>query len=319
MVRLNPKRIAIGPGYHGSHGVVSLMKRLTGLQVIELDTLLSRPMSEVVASSSLTTGDLIHVETPINPTGEARNLAAFIALGKELGCYVSVDATFAPPPLQDPLSMGADVAMHSGTKYLGGHSDMLCGVLVVNPKRAQEKEGTLTLAALRADRLLLGAVMGNLEGWLGVRSIRTLELRVTQQSASAKKLVAWLTKNLAREGGEDENASVIKKTVARVQHASLQREGWLAEQMPGGFGPVFSITLTHEQFARSLPSKLHLFHHATSLGGVESLVEWRAISDRSVDPRLIRVSVGVEAWEDLKEDLARGLAALLKDVTSATE
>ena len=119
LVRLNPSRIAFGDGYHGCHGVVGLIKRLTGLEVVDLDSLF--PYSRIAASeekedrghlSGLGKGDLIHVETPVNPTGEARDLASFVRLAREVGCFVSVDATFAPPPLQDPLAMGADVVMH---------------------------------------------------------------------------------------------------------------------------------------------------------------------------------------------------------------
>lgn len=100
--------------------------------------------------------------------------------------------------------------------------------------------------------------------------------------------------------------------MARVQHASLQKddESWLLKQMPNGFGPVFSILMREEPLARRLPSKLSFFHHATSLGGVESLIEWRSMSDATVDRRLLRVSIGLENWEDLRHDLLTGFKAL---------
>jgi cystathionine beta-lyase/cystathionine gamma-synthase len=85
---------------------------------------------------------------------------------------------------------------------------------------------------------------------------------------------------------------------------------WLKQQMPNGFGPVFSISLHSQEMARHLPSKLHLFHHATSLGGVESLIEWRRMSDQTVEPELLRLSIGVENWEDLKADILQGLRAV---------
>ena len=88
---------------------------------------------------------------------------------------------------------------------------------------------------------------------------------------------------------------------------------WLAKQMPGGYGPVFAVWMRDEHLAKHLPSKLRLFHHATSLGGVESLVEWRRMSDRDCDPRLIRLSVGIEAWEDLRDDLLQGFRMLVED------
>lgn len=302
LVFLNPKRIAIGAGYHGCHGVIGLVAKLTGLQKVELE--------DPAALATLRPGDVIHVETPLNPTGEARNLDFYAAKARELGCYLTVDATFAPPPLMQPFNHGVDIVMHSGTKYLGGHSDMLAGVLAVNPAREGEHGW---VKGLLGERLFLGSVLGSLEGWLGVRSLRTLELRVERQSASASRLVAWLDGEL-RAGGD----SPVAKTVEKLQHASLQPEAaqegsWLRKQMPRGWGPVFSIVMRDADHARRLPSKLHLFHHATSLGGVESLIEWRAITDKSIAKTVLRVSVGVESWEDLKEDLLQGFRVLLDE------
>lgn len=302
LVFLNPKRIAIGGGYHGCHGVIDLVAKLTGLQKVELEG--------PGALEGLQPGDVIHVETPLNPTGEARDLDFYAAKARELGCYLTVDATFAPPPLMRPFDHGVDVIMHSGTKYFGGHSDLLCGVLAVNPAREADRGWS---RGLKGERLFLGSVMGSMEGWLGVRSLRTLELRVERQSASATRLVAWLAGEL-RAGG----ASPVAETVERLQHASLQPEAsqegsWLRRQMPRGWGPVFSIIMRDAGHARRLPSKLHLFHHATSLGGVESLIEWRAVTDKSVAKTVLRVSVGVESWEDLREDLLQGFRALLDE------
>jgi cystathionine gamma-synthase len=157
-------------------------------------------------------------------------------------------------------------------------------------------------------------VMGNLEGWLGVRSLRTLELRVLRQSESAGRLVEFLNNAVqGKDGSEDGEA--VRGAVASVEHASLQ-EGdmeWLREQMPNGFGPVFALHLKSGEFAKRLPSKLDLFHHATSLGGVESLIEWRRMSDDTVADTLVRVSVGIESWEDLKRDLVEGCKALIAE------
>jgi cystathionine beta-lyase/cystathionine gamma-synthase len=293
LVHLNPRRIAIGDGYHGCHGVIRVLSRLTGLQQLPLDC----------DPSELGPGDVVHVETPLNPTGEARNLQHYADKAHKAGAYLTVDATFAPPPLQDPFAFGADVVMHSGTKYFGGHSDMLCGVLAVRPGKEE------WIKQLRDDRLVLGSVMGSLEGWLGMRSLRTLELRVTRQSATATALVSWLA------GEKADPASVVGSQIELIQHSSLQAEAadegsWLRRQMPNGWGPVFAVWLKDPAAARRLPSKLRLFHHATSLGGVESLIEWRSMTDPNVDPRLLRVSIGVEGLEDLKQDLQQGFEAL---------
>lgn len=294
LVLLNPRRIAIGDGYHGCHGVIHVLSRLTGLEELPLD----------VDPSKLQPGDVIHVETPLNPTGEARNLEHYARIARDRGCYLTVDATFAPPPLQDPFAHGADIVMHSGTKYFGGHSDLLCGVLAVREGRPEWEK------TLLSDRLVLGSVMGSLEGWLGLRSLRTLELRVRRQSETATRIVAWLAGELAAGSG-----SPVTAAIESIQHASLQPEAaaedsWLRRQMPGGYGPVFSLVAKTQDIAKRLPSRLRIFQHATSLGGVESLIEWRAMSDNTVDKRLLRVSIGVESFEDLQEDLRRGFEEL---------
>lgn len=297
-VFLNPKRISIGIGYHGSHGVLALQRKMTGCEVLPLEC----------AEEELEPGDVVHLETPVNPTGEAFCIEKYARKAHARGAFLLVDATFGPPGLQDPFAWGADVVMHAGTKYLGGHSDMLCGVL------ASRKDGWME--GLRGERTYLGSVMGSLEGWLGVRSLRTLEVRVQRQSGNCQQLVSWLYGMLkGAEGGK-----VVREAVERVQHASLQAEEieWLKEQMPNGYGPVFAVTMKSESLARRLPSKLELFHHATSLGGVESLIEWRAMSDEKVDTRLLRISVGLEYWEDLREDLMRGFKALREEESNGT-
>ncbi|TVY64354.1 putative trans-sulfuration enzyme [Lachnellula suecica] len=302
IVFLNPKRIAIGEGYHGCHGVLDIHKKLTDLQKLDLDC----PAEE------LQPGDIVHVETPLNPTGEAKNLKAYAEKAHSRGAFLTVDATFAPPPLQDPFLWGADIVMHSGTKYIGGHSDMLCGILSVNPKWGKDR----WFEKLGMERLHLGSVMGNMEGWLGVRSVRTLEVRVERQASNTTNLVSWLNSALTSKT-ESAESKIVQGVLAKIEHASLQeadiKDGWLTKQMPRGFGPVFSILMKDESLARRLPSKLELFHHATSLGGVESLIEWRTMSDPVVDTRMLRVSVGIEGWEDLKNDLLQGFKALLAE------
>ena len=310
---LNPKRISVGEGYHGCHGVIGIHQKLTGLQKLDLSC----------DPEELQAGDVVHIETPINPYGTAFNLKAFAEKAHSRGAYLTVDATFGPPPLQDPFLWGADIVMHSGTKYIGGHSDMLCGILTVNPTRA--KEGWFE--KLEGERLYLGNVMGSMEGWLGIRSIRTLEVRVERQAFNAGKIVAWLDAALHPEAAspvgdttslDPENGKIVRSVLEKIEHASLQHEdiedGWLLKQMPNGFGPVFSITMKESELARRLPSKLDLFHHATSLGGVESLIEWRTMTDSTVDRRLLRVSIGLEGWEDLRDDLLKGFKALAAEL-----
>ncbi|KAF7190520.1 putative trans-sulfuration enzyme [Pseudocercospora fuligena] len=293
---LNPKVVAIGEGYHGCHGVLSIFKKLTGCKIVDLFD--EKSWDE----AGLGKGDVIHLETPVNPTGQAYNLEAFAERAHQRGAVLTIDATFAPPPLLDPFKWGADFIMHSGTKYIGGHSDMLCGVIAVRPGREKDYWGMFY------ERVFLGSVMGSMEGWLGVRSLRTFELRVKRQSENADALVKFI--NDAVEG--DDESNIVQKVVAKIVHASLQKEDmpWLKKQMPNGFGPVFSIWTRTEEAAKRLPSKLKLFHHATSLGGAESLIEWRSMSDGGVEGTLLRLSIGVENVEDLKADIVQGFKAL---------
>ena len=295
---LNPKRISIGNGYHGTGGVLEIHKRISGCSQLPLDC---KP-------EELLTGDLICLETPVNPTGNALNISHYADKAHSRGAYLMVDSTFGPPPLQDPFLWGADMVMHSGTKYIGGHSDMLCGVLATKNKD--------WLGRLAEDRVFLGSVMGSLEGWLGIRSMRTLELRVRRQSQNAMDLVEALDGALSGHsvgtGLSQGDVDAIKAVVAEIRHASLQHadKSWLTKQMPSGYGPVFALIMKTENLAKRLPSKLHFFAHATSLGGVESLVEWRTMSDATVDRTLLRFSIGIEDGRDLLEDMVSGFRAL---------
>ncbi|KAL2823095.1 pyridoxal phosphate-dependent transferase [Aspergillus granulosus] len=297
LVLLNPRHVSVGEGYHGSHEVISVISRLSGLQKLPLDC----------PAEGLEKGDVILLETPVNPLGTAFNIKEYAEKAHARGAYLIVDSTFAPPSLQDPFLWGADIVLHSGSKYFGGHSDLLCGVLATKREDWKKK--------LMEDRMALGNVMGNMESWLGLRSLRTLDIRVQRASENSGKLIAWLHKASSTPSpGPDSEEHIVQAVLKDIYHASLQKEPWLREQMPNGFGPVFSITLQKEDFARVLPSKLALFQHATSLGGVESLIEWRALSDARVDRKLLRVSVGLENWEDLKNDLLHGFKSLLEEM-----
>jgi len=216
-----------------------------------------------------------------------------------------VDSTFGPPPLQDPFKWGADIVMHSGTKYFGGHSDLLAGILVVKTKEEWY--------SLWSDRTFIGNVPGSLESWLLLRSLRTLHLRVPRQSTNATVLAQWLE---SVKRGEVEG--IEKGVVSQVWHSSLQaeKEGWVKKQMEGGWNACFSFMVGNVAHAEALIFALKIFVPATSLGGVESLIDHRIKSAPESDPRLLRVSVGVEDVEDLKEDLRRALLEVVKGAQS---
>lgn len=268
---------------------------------------------------SLGRGDVVHLETPVNPTGIAYDIQHFADLAQKRGALLTIDATFAPPPLQDPFLHGADYVMHSGTKYFGGHSDLLCGIVAINNRQGREREGwdwEKRYWDMAGERVFLGSVMGSLEGWLGVRSLRTFELRILRQSQNCEKIVSWLNECLTTKSPSQDD-EVVRKSLASISHASIQSTStppsdmsWLKKQMPNGYGPVFALSLKTAQQAKHFPSTLHLFHHATSLGGVESLIEWRRMSDDTVEETLCRVSVGAEDVGDLKDDLLQGFKAL---------
>lgn len=278
ITHFNPKVLAIGHGYHGVTGIADIWTRNHGLKQISLED----------DFSQLNKGDLVHVETPINPLGTVYDLETLSRKAHERGAFVLVDATFGPPPLQDPFKHGADMVMHSATKYFGGHSDLLAGLLFVKDKKTRDQ--------LVEDRVYLGTNIANLESALLLRSLKTYELRVSKQSQSATAIVSYLAEH-------QKEIPHLKK----IYHGSLQKDDFVAKQLVGGHSPVFAIEVDSEEFAKNLPGKLNYFYHATSLGGVESLIEWRALSDPTCPTTLLRVSIGVEDVEDLKQDLFQAL------------
>ncbi|KAH9943348.1 cystathionine gamma-synthase [Epithele typhae] len=292
LVYYTPKRVAITGGYHGCHATIEVFKRgRKDMPIIDID-------------DEFQPGDLCWLETPLNPTGVARDIKYYADKVHAAGGHLVVDSTFAPPPLQYPFKWGADMIMHSGTKYFGGHSDLLCGVLIV-PTLEQWKE-------LWPIRTFLGNMMGSLESWLLLRSLRTLHLRVPRQSDNAFGLAQWLSKAAGGKSHDGIPAEVIET----VWHSSLQgrdARGFDPQtQLEGGWNPTFAIFMTNEKYAALLPHSLKYFIPATSLGGVESLIEQRVHSDPGADPRLIRISVGAEDLEDLKDDLRQAFQAIVK-------
>lgn len=240
-----PSVVAIREGYHGVHASLKLYARGRDVTVIDLDD----EYPSFPADKSRNGGLLVWVETPLNPTGEARDIAHYAQRAHSAGGHLVVDSTFAPPPLQDPFAQNADMAMHSGTKYFGGHSDLLCGVLAVKHKKDYE--------SLWHDRTYLGSTLGSLEAYLLLRSLRTLTIRVNRQSETGTKLAAWLHA-ISKNGTSTNDPADIAdgKVIDRTWHASLQprsdpdtdprakNEGVgfnPAQQMPGGWSPTFAF------------------------------------------------------------------------------
>jgi cystathionine gamma-synthase len=235
---------------------------------------------------------LVWVETPANPTCEITDIAAVAELAHAAGARVVADGTLATPVLTRPLELGADLVMHSATKQLGGHADVLAGALVT----AREDGLWERIAHERAYR---GAVLGPFESWLLLRGMRTLFLRVSASCRGAQRVA----EALAAHAG-----------VTRVFHPGLEDHpghAVAARQMHGGFGCLVSFRVPGgEAAARSVAERLELFRDATSLGGVESLVEHRASVEGEGTPvpdDLLRLSVGIEDPDDLVEDLRAAL------------
>jgi cystathionine gamma-synthase len=238
---------------------------------------------------------LIWAETPSNPLLQVLDIAALAEIAKGVGARLVVDSTTATPVLTRPLELGADLVMHSATKYLNGHSDVLAGAVAT----AREDD---FWARLHANRTQVGAVLGPFEAWLLLRGLRTLYLRVERACASALYLARELERHPKIE------AVLYPGLESHAGHALAVR------QMQGGFGGMMSIRVKGgEAAALAVVEACQVFLPATSLGGVESLVEHRATIEGTASPLprdLLRLSIGIEHPEDLLEDLTRALAAI---------
>ena len=230
---------------------------------------------------------LVWIETPANPTWEVADIAAIAELAHGAGAVVAVDSTCATPVHTRPLALGADLVMHSATKYLAGHGDVLAGALVT--ARADPAWSDLQLA-----RREEGACLGPVEAYLLLRGMRTLFARVERQSRTALELARRLEPHVA---------------VAYPGLGSHPHHAVAARQMTGGFGGMLSIR-TGARDPLDVVRRLRVWVPATSLGGVESLVEHRASVEGPASPTpkdLLRLSVGLEHVDDLYDDLAAAL------------
>jgi cystathionine gamma-synthase len=235
---------------------------------------------------------IVWVETPSNPMLDVVDIAAAAEVAHAVGALLAVDSTAATPILTRPLALGADLVMHSATKYLNGHSDLLAGVLVT-------KEPNERWAAIKADRYDAGALLGPFEAWLLLRGLRTLALRVRQASENALGVARFLEAHT---------------TVARVLYPGLPshpQHSLAQRQMDCGCGGLLSFQVKGgADQALAVAGRLRLIARATSLGGTESVIEHRFTIEGAatgVPPNLLRLSVGIEDQGDLIADLAQAL------------
>ena len=236
---------------------------------------------------------IVWVETPANPTCAITDIAATAEAAHAAGACVVADSTLCTPVLCRPIEHGADLVMHSATKQLNGHADVLAGALITARLDARWDR-------IIHDRAHRGAVLGPFEAWLLLRGMRTLFLRVPHSATSAQRIAEWLATHPA---------------VPAVFYPGLRSHpghAVAARQMSDGFGMLLSFRLRGgEVAARRVAAGLRLFRNATSLGGVESLVEHRAPVEgpgTRVPNDLLRLSIGIEAVEDLLADLEQALA-----------
>jgi len=237
---------------------------------------------------------LVWIETPANPTWDVQDIAASCELAHRHGGIVAVDSTIATPVLTQPLVLGADYVVHSATKYLNGHSDVVAGAVVA-------REASDLWARVRNQRVLGGAVLGPFESWLLLRGMRTLHLRVSRSCESA----LWIARAVA--GNADVQAVLYPGLESHPGHEVA------AQQMRGGFGGVLSVRLKGGAVrAKRFADSLRIITQATSLGSVESLAEHRASVEGPgtlCPDDLVRLSIGVEHPGDLLADIHQALAA----------
>jgi cystathionine gamma-lyase len=242
---------------------------------------------------------LVWIESPGNPLMSITDIAACAEMAHRHGALLGVDSTFATPVLTRPLELGADIVMHSATKYLGGHGDVLGGAVVVNDPELLDRLYFIQNAT--------GAVLAPLESFLCSRGLKTLELRILEQSRTAARLAEWLSTD---------------RRVSGVNYPGLPDHpghDLAARQMIGAFGAMLSFEVAGDlAAAQRVARSTRLFQLAVSLGGVESLVEQPAVMSHASYARqdrlahgitdgLIRLSVGLEAAEDLRADLEQAL------------
>ena len=237
--------------------------------------------------------DLLWVETPSNPLMKLSDIAALAALAHAQGALLVCDNTFASPVLQQPLALGADIAMHSTTKYFGGHSDVLGGALAF-------KRGDAFFQRVAHRLHITGAVMAPFNAWLTLRGCRSLPARMALHCSNARKVAEFLA---------------AQPQVERVNYPGLasHRGHALAAKQMRDFGGMLSVQLRGgREAALAMAGALQLFTNATSLGGCESLVEHRASTEgthTTTPQNLLRLSIGLEHVDDLIADLAQALQA----------
>jgi cystathionine gamma-lyase / homocysteine desulfhydrase len=280
--------------YGGTYRVITKVLNRFGISATFVDSSDVLKVEEAIEENT----KAIFLESPTNPLLKVTDIEAVTKLAREKGLLTIVDNTFMTPYFQQPITQGADIVLHSATKYIGGHSDVVAGLVVVATEKLAED--------LHFIQNSVGAILGPQDSWLLIRGIKTLGLRMEEHNVNAQKIAEFL------DGHE---------AVGKVYYPGLKthpgRE--LMTRQATGFGGMISFDVGSEQNADELLAKLRYFTLAESLGAVESLISIPARMTHASIPRerrlqlgitdgLVRISVGIEDVEDLLEDLAKALA-----------
>ncbi len=279
--------------YGGTYRVMNKVLNRIGIESTFVDT----TDLEAVRSAIQPNTKALYIETPTNPLLKVTDIKASAQLAKEHGLLTIVDNTFSTPYWQTPLNLGADIVLHSATKYLGGHSDVVAGLVVVNDEQLAEN--------LHFVQNSTGGILGPQDSWLLVRGIKTLGLRMEAHEANTKKIVEFLS------GHEKVDKVYYPGIESHPQHS-------IAKEQADGFGGMVSFDVGSAEKAAEVLSRVKYFTLAESLGAVESLISVPAKMTHASIPAerraelgitdgLIRISVGIEDVEDLLEDLKQAL------------
>lgn len=293
--------VAVADIYGGAYDLLTEVYAQWGVNVIFADLTEPTNLERILAQTSV---KMVWLETPSNPLLRLVDIASLTKIAHEAGAIVGMDNTFATPYIQQPLDWGVDIVLHSATKYLSGHSDVLMGIAVTkNPEHAKQ---------LRSVSINTGGIAGPMDCALVLRGIKTLVVRMRQHMANAAELARRLQQHPAVE-------KVFYPGLAEHEHHELA-----CKQMQHGFGGVVSIYLRNDsrQAANSVVKNLQMIRLASSLGGVESLINHSSSQSHSgmsaevkkslgIREGLLRISAGIEDIEDIWSDLNRALNTLI--------
>lgn len=279
--------------YGGTYRIFEEIYRKYGIQAVYIDT--QEPGNVRLAITEDVRAVLI--ETPSNPIMKVADIAAITAIAKEAGLLTIVDNTFLTPYFQRPIELGADIVVHSATKYLGGHNDTLAGLVVTATEELGEKIGFIQNS--------VGSVLAPFDSWLILRGIKTLGVRLNKQEQNAHRIAAWLK---------------TQPQVTSVNYPGLPDHPGhgISKKQATGFGSMISFAVTDVALLGQVLERVKLIFFAESLGGVESLITYPLTQTHAAIPEeirnrigvnelLLRISVGIEDAEDLIEDLEQAL------------